>query len=164
MQVAMQGSVERLIPLPAAIEVTVPAPPAQAAWDAAVIKPLALTVNVGQFVVEPNEPTLLFTVARVVATVPTEVVISPVSAGIRAAGTVPLPRFVAFKLVRFTPLRAGKVAGKGGAASDRIKVVATPLTADAPIVAVGFAGVPPPPDPQAADVISGCILSTKIAH
>jgi hypothetical protein len=30
----------------------------------------------------------------------------------RAAGTVPLPRFVAFSAVRFTPETAGKVAGK----------------------------------------------------
>jgi hypothetical protein len=40
-------------------------PPATLAVDTAVTKPLALTVTTGIEVDEPNEPTLLFTVAKV---------------------------------------------------------------------------------------------------
>ena len=49
--------------------------------DAAVIRPLAFTVNAGHDVDDPNEPTLPFTVARVVANAPADVVMSPVRAG-----------------------------------------------------------------------------------
>lgn len=48
----------------------------------------------------------------VVATAPALVDTGPVSAGIRAAGTVPEPRLLAFNAVRLTPLAAGNVAGK----------------------------------------------------
>lgn len=47
---------------------------------AAVIKPLPLTVKLGIELVPPNDPTLPFTVARVVATAPVpDPVTSPVS-------------------------------------------------------------------------------------
>ena len=50
------------------------------------------------------EPLVL---VQVVATAPADVVQSPVNAGICAAGTVPLPRFDAFKLVSKDALTAG---------------------------------------------------------
>ncbi len=59
--------------------VSVPAGATTALPEAAVIRPLALTVNDGIEVDEPNEPTLLLTVANVAAQL--DVVISPVSAG-----------------------------------------------------------------------------------
>ena len=60
------------------VPVSVPAGAMTAAVDAAVMRPLPLTVKVGMAVDDPKEPTLLFTVARVVvmAVVP-EPVMSP---------------------------------------------------------------------------------------
>jgi hypothetical protein len=68
--------------------------------EAAVISPLPFTVNVGILVDDPNEPTLEFTVASVVASAPAEVVMSPVSAGNLPAANVP----VAFVPERSTAL------------------------------------------------------------
>ena len=65
----------------------------------------------------PNDPTLLFTVANVVATAPALVVMSPVRAGIRAAATVPLARLDEFRLVRLAPLMDGRAPVN---AEDRI--------------------------------------------
>ena len=57
--------------------VSVPAGAMTALVPAAVTRPLPLTVKLGMAVLDPNDPTLLFTVARVVASVPL-VVRSPV--------------------------------------------------------------------------------------
>jgi hypothetical protein len=57
---------------------------------AAVMRPLALTVNVGMEVEEPNVPTFPLTVARVVARAPADVVMSPVNAGNLPAANVPV--------------------------------------------------------------------------
>ena len=54
-----------------------------AAVVTAVIRPFAFAVMTGTTDADPNVPTFEFTVASVVATAPTVVVISPVSAGIR---------------------------------------------------------------------------------
>lgn len=53
---------------------------------------------------------------QVVATAPADVVQSPVSAGICAAGTVPLARLEAFKLVSAAPLIAGRAVKAVGVA------------------------------------------------
>lgn len=57
----------------------------------------------------------------------------------RATPRTPLEILFALSAVRLTPEIAGNVAGNAGAASDRMNVDATPLTAVAPMVAVGFA-------------------------
>jgi len=72
------------------VPVRVPAGAITALPDAAVIKPLALTVKVGIDVEEPKDPTLALTVAKVVAKEPAEVVISPVRAGNLPAASVPV--------------------------------------------------------------------------
>src|ERR1043165_6419200 len=66
-------AVARLAPEGVASQVATPVPRpvieptagAQVACEAAVIRPLPLTVKLTQFVVLPNEPTLALTVARV---------------------------------------------------------------------------------------------------
>ena len=70
--------------------VRVPAGATTAFPEAAVIKPLPLTVKVGIEVEEPKDPTLVFTVAKVVANDPAEVVMSPVKAGNLPAARVPV--------------------------------------------------------------------------
>ena len=69
--------------------VNVPAGATTALVEAAVIRPLALTVNAGMAVEEPKLPTLPFTVANVIARLPAEFVTSPVCAGSCAACNVP---------------------------------------------------------------------------
>ena len=72
------------------VPLSVPAGAITTAVEAAVMSPLPLTVKVGMAVDEPNEPTLLLTVAKVVPRAPAVVVISPVRAGKRAAAKVPV--------------------------------------------------------------------------
>ena len=72
------------------VPLSVPAGAITTAVEAAVMSPLPLTVKVGMAVDEPNEPTLLLTVARVVFKLPAVVEISPVRAGKRAAAKVPV--------------------------------------------------------------------------
>lgn len=70
--------------------VKVPAGAMTAFVPAAVINPLPLTVKFGIAVEDPKDPTLPFTVARVVAKAPADVVMSPVSAGKRPAANIPV--------------------------------------------------------------------------
>lgn len=71
------------------VPVSVPAGAITTFDEAAVIKPLALTVNVGIDVDEPNVPTLELTVAKVIATEPGPVAVaSPVKAVIAAPDVV----------------------------------------------------------------------------
>src|ERR1022692_564314 len=67
----------------------VPAGATTAAVVIPVVSPLALIVTTGIAVEEPVVPAVA-TVARVVATAPADVVMSPVSAGICPAATLPL--------------------------------------------------------------------------
>ena len=60
-----------------------------------VTNPFPLTVIAGTALALPNDPVVEFTVARVVATAPATVVMSPVKAGNLAAGTVPDDKLVA---------------------------------------------------------------------
>ncbi len=82
------------------VPVSVPAGAMTTLPLAAVIRPFALTVNVGIEVEDPKDPTFPFTVANVVARAPAEVVMSPVSAGNLPAARVP----VAFVPERLTAL------------------------------------------------------------
>jgi hypothetical protein len=70
-------------------------PPATVAVVTEVTNPLPFTVTTGIELAEPNEPVVLFTVARVKADVPAVAVASPVKAGSLAAGKVPLAMLVA---------------------------------------------------------------------
>lgn len=72
---------EAVTPAAKVVPVRVPAGAMTAAVEAAVINPLAFTVNVGIAVEEPKEPTLELTVAKVAATLPGPVAVtSPVKA------------------------------------------------------------------------------------
>jgi hypothetical protein len=76
--------------------------PEEIAIDVAVTEvtnPFALTVIAGTALALPNDPVVEFTVARVVATAPATVVISPVNAGNLAAGTVPEDKLDAFNVL-----------------------------------------------------------------
>ncbi len=80
---------DAVTPLASVAPVSVPAGATTTAVDAAVMRPLALTVKVGIAVEDPKLPTLLLTVARVVVREPAVVVMSPVNAGNDAAVRVP---------------------------------------------------------------------------
>ena len=66
------------------------------AFDAAVILPFASTVNVATCVALPYDAGDTAVLANVSVVVPAVLVASPVNAGRRAAGTVPVNKFVAF--------------------------------------------------------------------
>jgi hypothetical protein len=74
---------------------TDPAAMEMATLEAAVISPFPLTVKEPTWEASPKLPTLLLTVARVVANEPPGVVMSPVRVPIRAAAKVPATRSVA---------------------------------------------------------------------
>ncbi len=69
------------------VPVRVPAGAMTTAVDAAVIKPLPLTVNTGIAVEDPNEPTFEFTVASVVAKLFADQDTSPVPAPVCSTAT-----------------------------------------------------------------------------